>query len=104
MPVKIGDFRPLDPDDFEALRYKQPNPNYSYNPRMVELLEQVVESGVVRIDLLPGQTHRTVRSAISNSARARGIRTESLAGDGYVAVRYIGPYVKKDQPEQKGSK
>jgi hypothetical protein len=99
--VKIGDYRPLDLNDFETLRFNQPNPTYNYNPRMVELLGQVVEQGAIRVDLLPGQTHRALRSAISNSARARGIRTETLAGDGYVAVRYVGPYVVDPKKEGK---
>jgi hypothetical protein len=89
MPVKVGDFAQMDPKTFEELRYNQPSTTHAYNPNMLKLLELVAEGIPVQVNLLPGQSHRTVRSAISNSARARGLKTETLAGDGYVAVRTL---------------
>jgi hypothetical protein len=89
VPVKIASFEPFSNEEFDRLRQQKPS---TTDPAMVALLAEVDSGQPVRIPLVHGQSARGLRTAISRAAGSRGIKVETVAGDGFVAVK------KLDQP------
>jgi hypothetical protein len=86
LPVKIGSFELLSEGEFEALRQQTPSKT---DPAMVALLSEVETGKAIRIPLVEGQSARGLRTAISRAVGSRGIDVETVAGDGFVAVRKV---------------
>lgn len=84
MPVKIESFVPLSEEEFAALRRQTAG---KANPVMEELLDEIATGRPMRVPLVAGQSARGLRVAISRAATRRGLRVETLEGDGFVAVR-----------------
>jgi hypothetical protein len=84
MPVKITSIAPMTDEEFEALRRKK---GKATNPAMDELLTEVAAGRAVRVPLEAGQGARGLRTAISRAASSRGLKVETLEGEGFVAVR-----------------
>ncbi len=84
MPVTIGSFEPLSEDEFTTLRHHK---GRTVDPVMAALLEETETGRPVRVPLADGQSARGVRVAISRSALRRGLHVETIAGEGFVAVR-----------------
>ncbi len=89
MPVKIGSFEPLSEEEFHALRQQKARKTDSV---LVALLAEVEAGRPIRVPLVEGQSARGLRTAISRAATSRGLSVETVAGDGFVAVR------KRDEP------
>src|SRR4051812_48722607 len=86
MPVKIETFAPFSDEEFQALRHQQASKT---DPAMVDLLAEVEVGRPVRVPLVAGQSARGLRTAISRAAGSRGLNVETVAGDGFVAVRKL---------------
>ena len=84
MSVKIESFEPLSDEEFTALRQQKARKT---DPAMVALLAEVAAGRPVRVPLVEGQSARGLRTAISRAAGSRGLSVETVAGDGFVAVR-----------------
>ena len=95
MPVKIESFEPLSEEDFTALRQQKARKT---DPAMLALLAEVEAGQPVRVPLVEGQSARGLRTAISRAATSRGLTVETVAGDGFVAVR------KSDEPRTRKGK
>jgi hypothetical protein len=54
---------------------------------MLALLVEVEAGRPVRVPLVEGQSARGLRTAISRVATSRGLTLETVAGNGFVAVR-----------------
>src|SRR3954453_23201328 len=89
MPVKIDTFEPFSDEEFDRLRQQKTR---TTDPAMVALLREVEAGQPVRVRLVQGQSARGLRTAISRAAGSRGINVETVAGDGFVAVKKV------DQP------
>jgi hypothetical protein len=92
MPVEIDPFREISQADFEQMLRdsRKASPNYLH-PSMVALMAALTESEQpILIPLRETQLPRSVRSAIMNVARHRGLKVQSVSGEGYVAVRRLG--------------
>src|SRR5215208_5163557 len=89
MPVKIGTFGPLSEAEFTELRQQKARKT---DPAMAALLAEIDTGQPVRVPLVEGQSVRGLRTAISRAASSRGMRVETVEGDGFVAVR------KADEP------
>src|SRR3954464_4076665 len=89
MPVKIDTFEPFSDEELDRLRQQKTR---TTDPAMVALLREVEAGQPVRVPLVQGQSARGLRTAISRAAGSRGINVETVAGDGFVAVK------KLDQP------
>jgi hypothetical protein len=95
MPVKIESFEPLSDDEFTALRQQKTRKT---DPAMAALLAEIATGQPVRVPLVEGQSARGLRTAISRAATSRGLTVETVAGDGFVAVR------KSDEPRTRKGK
>ena len=96
MPVKIGSFEPLPLEEFESLRQQKRG---TTDPTMVELINHLETGTPIRVPLADGQSARGLRVAISRAATTRGLRVETLEGDGFVAVRKVDePPTRKQSP------
>ena len=95
MPVKIESFAPLSDEEFTALRQQKTRKT---DPAMLALLTEVETGRPVRVPLVDGQSARGLRTAISRAATSRGLTVETVAGDGFVAVR------KSDEPRTRKGK
>src|SRR4051794_38852501 len=96
MPVKIESFAPFSEEEFQALRHQQASKT---DPAMVDLLAEVEVGRPVRVPLVAGQSARGLRTAISRAAGSRGLNVETVAGDGFVAVRKLdAPRTKRTAP------
>jgi len=84
MPVTIGSFEPLAEEEFTALRQQKARKT---DPAMVALLAEVAAGRPVRVPLVEDQSARGLRTAISRAAGSRGLSVETVAGEGFVAVR-----------------
>jgi hypothetical protein len=84
MPVKIGTFGPLSEAEFTELRQQKARKT---DPAMAALLAEIATGQPVRVPLVEGQSARGLRTAISRAATSRGMTVETVAGDGFVAVR-----------------
>jgi hypothetical protein len=89
MPVKIETFEPFSDEEFDQLRQQKTR---TTDPAMVALLREVEAGQPVRVPLVQGQSARGLRTAISRAAGSRGINVETVAGEGFVAVKKV------DQP------
>src|SRR5215212_8790829 len=83
-PVKIGTFGPLSEAEFTELRQQKARKT---DPAMTALLAEIATGQAVRVPLVYGQSARGLRTAISRAATSRGMTVETVAGDGFVAVR-----------------
>jgi hypothetical protein len=95
MPVKIGTFGPLSEAEFTELRQQKARKT---DPAMAALLDEIATGQPVRVPLVEGQSARGLRTAISRAATSRGLTVETVAGDGFVAVR------KSDEPRPRKTK
>src|SRR5215207_6268580 len=95
MPVKIGSFQPFSEDEFTALLKQKSSKT---DPAMVALLDEIATGSPVRVPLVEGQSARGLRTAISRAAGSRGLTVETVAGEGFVAVR------KSDEPRARKAK
>ncbi len=95
MPVKIESFEPLSEEEFSALRQQKARKT---DPAMVALLTEVAAGRPVRVPLVEGQSARGLRTAISRAAGSRGLSVETVAGEGFVAVK------KTDEPRSRKGK
>jgi hypothetical protein len=69
---------------------------------MLALMEALAESDQpILIRLKETQLPRSVRSAVMNVARHRGLKVQSVSGEGFVAVRRLG-FI-EDEEESDGS-
>ena len=84
MPVKIGTFGPLSEAEFTELRQQKARKT---DPAMAALLDEIATGRPVRVPLVEGQSARGLRTAISRAAGSRGLSVETVAGEGFVAVR-----------------
>jgi len=92
MPVELDVFREISQDEFDQMLRDSRKASPSYlHPSMVSLMQALTESEQpLLIKLKETQLPRSVRSAIMNVARHRGLRVQSVSGEGYVAVRRLG--------------
>jgi hypothetical protein len=96
MPVKIETFEPFSDEEFDQLRQQKTR---TTDPAMVALLAEVDAGQPVRVPLVQGQSARGLRTAISRAAGSRGINVETVAGDGFVAVKKVDqPRPRKPKP------
>jgi hypothetical protein len=95
MPVKIESFEPLSEEEFAALRQQKARKT---DPAMLALLAEVEAGRPIHALLVEGQSARGLRTAISRAATSRGLTVETVAGDGFVAVR------KSDEPRPRKGK
>src|SRR5687767_1032362 len=86
MPVKIDSFEPLTDEEFTALRQQKARKT---DPAMLALLTEVEAGRPVWVPLVEGQSARGLRTAISRAATSRGPSVETVAGEGFVAVRKV---------------
>ena len=89
LPVKIRTFGPLSEAEFTALRQQKTR---TTDPAMVALLAEVDAGRPVRVPPVGEQSARGLRAAISRAVGSCGINVETVAGDGFVAVKKV------DQP------
>ena len=94
MPVKIGTFGPLSEAEFTELRQQKVRKT---DPAMAALLAEIATGQPVRVPLVEGQSARGLRTAISRAASSRGMSVETVAGEGFVAVRKVD-----EPPARKG--
>lgn len=100
MPVTIGSFEPLSEEEFTALRQQKARKT---DPAMVALLAEVAAGRPVRVPLVEGQSARGLRTAISRAATSRGLSVETVAGEGFVAVKKSDePRARKGKPASSG--
>src|SRR3954471_7505017 len=100
MPVKIDTFEPFSDEEFDRLRQQKTR---TTDPAMVALLAEVEAGRPIRVPLVDGQSARGLRTAISRAAGSRGINVETVAGDGFVAVKKLDqPRVRKIRPAPTG--
>src|SRR5262245_13674860 len=92
MPVPIGPYEAWSEEEFEELARIRPPNLQSTDPAMLQLLLALDAGAPIRISLANGQNPRSLRSAIVNAARHRGLRLKSLTGDGFIAVKKVGTY------------
>jgi hypothetical protein len=92
MPTEIADFSEISPEAFEAMLRESRKASPSYlHPSMIALMTALAESEQpLLVKLRETQVPRSVRSAIMNVARHRGLKVQSISGEGYVAVRRLG--------------
>lgn len=86
MPVNIGSFEPLSEEEFNSLR---PQKGAAANPAMVELLNAVESGKPMRVMVEEGQNAKGLRIAIARAATRQGLNVETLAGDGFIAVKRV---------------
>jgi hypothetical protein len=98
MPVELNDeFESISMEEFEAMLAAGPIYG-SAHPTMVKLMEALSETDQpIVIRLRDTQNARSVRSAISNVARHRGLRVRTAQGPGIVAVRRLGFISSEDE-------
>src|SRR5262245_6316161 len=91
MPIEIESFESMSQADFEKMLVQTKPWASSAHPSMVRLMEALAESEEpILVRLRDTQNERSVRSAISNVARHRGLKVQTARGNGLVAVRRIG--------------
>ena len=90
MPVELDDdFSEITMAEFEAMLAEGPIYG-SAHPTMIKLMAALAETDrPLVIKLRDTQNPRSVRSAISNVARHRGMHVKTAQGPGVVAVRRI---------------
>lgn len=90
MPVELNiNFESMSMEDFEKLLAAGPIYG-SAHPTMIKLMEALAETDQpIVVRLRDTQNPRSVRSAISNVARYRGMKVQTAAGEGIVAVRRL---------------
>jgi predicted transcriptional regulator len=103
MPTSIDGFQEIDDEEFEQIMREMRKAQPSYlHPSMVDLMAALTASDKpLLIRLRDTQNPRSVRSAIMNVARHRGLRVQSASGDQIVAVRRLG-FVTDETPEREG--
>ena len=104
MPVKIGTFGPLSEAEFTELRQQKARKT---DPAMTALLAEVEAVQPVRVPLVDGRSGRGLRVAISRTASSRGLPVETVAGEGFVAVRKVEeprPGKEKQAPSAEGQR
>jgi hypothetical protein len=97
VPVKIGTFGPLSEAEFTELRQQKARKT---DPAMAALLDEIAAGRPVRVPLVEGQSARGLRTAISRAATSRGLTVETVAGDGFVAVRKVDAPRARKQTQQ----
>jgi hypothetical protein len=74
--------------EFDALRKTQGG---TTDRAMVALLAEIKTGLPVRVPLVEGQSARGLRAAISRAASSHRINMETVARDGFVAVKKTNP-------------
>jgi len=100
MPTEIEGFDEITQDDFERMlrEARKSAPSYLH-PSMVALMQALSESDQpLLIKLKETQLPRSVRSAIMNVSRHRGLKVQSVSGEGFVAVRRLG-FIEDEEEE-----
>jgi hypothetical protein len=103
MPTEIEGFAEITQDEFDLMvrEARKSTPSYIH-PSMVALMSALAENEQpYLIKLKETQTSRAVRSAIMNVARHRGLKVQSVSGEGYVAVRRLG-FIADEEEEFRG--
>jgi predicted transcriptional regulator len=92
VPTEILGFEEIDDADFERLMREMRKASPSYlHPSMVDLMQMLAETDrPLLVRLRDTQTPRSVRNAIMNVGRHRGLRLQTVSGDQVVAVRRLG--------------
>ena len=101
MPVKIETFEPFSDEEFETgyVNRRRARPIRPWSrcwPRS--------RPEPVRVPLVQGQSARGLRTAISRAAGSRGINVETVAGDGFVAVKKLRSATSPQDPPRPGDR
>ena len=97
MPVRIGRVEEMSEEEFGRLR--RAKRARAANPQLEELLDRVASGQPLRVPLEPGQNARGLRVAIARAASRRGLKVETVEGEGFVAVRRAD-WSSRDKPRR----